>query len=353
MKKTHRRKLRCDSLESRLLMAGNITSSLDGGVLTLTGDQLDNLSFVNGTGVPGQVVVQPVATTIDGSTTPKTFNGVDSVVVNGNDGNDQFSFQNLAVTDLTINLGNGNDFMVTATQFGPNSVGVTGALVVDAGTGNDVVQLFRTFGDYDMTVNAGDGNDFVQTYSNSADTVTVNLGQGFDTLNTAYLTAFGVWTVHGGTESDLFSVITSSARDVAFFFGEDAADTLAFNANEFRQNVEFDAGAGNDTMFLRNSIVLHNVFARLGDGLDSAEFQNNSIDELHLDAGRDRDVVTVNANAVDLAILLMGSGDDDLTVTNNLVRDYALLDGGSGNNRLTRSGNLFRHVDIVNFQTIV
>jgi hypothetical protein len=334
-------------------MAGNITSSLNGGVLSLTGDQLDNLSFVNGTGVPGQVLVQPVATTIDGVAAPKTFNGVTSVAIIGQAGNDQFSMQNLNVTDLTIDLGAGNDFMVTGTQFGPNSVGVGGTLTVSAGPGNDIAQLFRAFVQGDINVDAGDGNDFVQTYTNSADDVTVNLGQGFDTLNTAYLTAFGIWTVRGGTESDLFSVITSSARDEAFFFGEDAADTLAFNANEFQQDVEFDGGAGNDTLFLRNSVVFRNVFARLGDGLDTADFQNNSADELHLDAGRDRDIVTVNANAVDLAILLMGSGDDDLTATNNLVRDYALLDGGSGFNKLTRSGNAFDAFDIVNFQTII
>jgi hypothetical protein len=355
MRKVTRRKLRCEMLEGRWMMAGNITSSITDGVLTLSGDQLDNLSFVNGTGVPGQVVVQPVATNVDGTPTPKTFNGITSLVINGNDGNDQFSMQNLAVTDLTIDLGNGNDFAVTATQFGPNSVSVTGDLNLLMGAGNDVVQLFRVFGDpsADLTVDAGNGNDFLQTYSNSFDTVTIDLGQGFDTLNTAYLTAFGVWKVNGGTESDLLSVITSSARDVAFFNGNDAADNLAFNANEFRVNVTLDGGAGNDTVSLRNSIVLHAVFARLGDGLDTANFQNNSAREVHLDAGRDRDIVTLNANAVDLAILLMGEGDDDLTVTNNLVRNYALLDGGLGINRLTRSGNAFKAFDIVNFQTIV
>jgi hypothetical protein len=352
MRKTLRRRLRIESLENRYLMAGNLTSSLDGGVLTLTGDALDNLSFVNGTGVPGQVIVQPVATTIDGQAAPKTFNGVESVVINSLDGNDQFSFQNLAVTNLTVLLGNGNDFAVTGTQFGPNSVGVTGTLTVEAGAGNDVIQLFRSFGDYDMVVNAGDGNDFIQTYSNSADTVTVNLGQGFDTLNTAYLTAFGVWHVDGGTEGDLFSVITSSAREEAFFFSGDGNDNLAFNANEFRKDVEFDAGAGNDNMFLRNSIVNIDVFTRLGSGLDTAEFRNNTVSDLHVDGGSDRDVVTVTANAVDLAFILMGSGDDDLTFTNNLVNDFALLDGGSGNDRLTRSGNL-GDIDIVSFETIV
>ena len=224
-----------------------------------------------------------------------------------------------------------------------------------SGAGNDVVQLFRVFGDpsADLTVDAGNGNDFLQTYSNSFDTVTIDLGQGFDTLNTAYLTAFGAWKVNGGTESDLFSIITSSARAGATFNGGDAADNLALNANEFRVNVTLDAGAGNDTVSLRNSIVLGNVFARLGDGLDTANFQNNSADEFHLDAGRDRDIVTLNANAVDLAILLMGEGDDDLTATNNLVRNYALLDGGLGINKLTRSGNAFKAFDIVNFQTVV
>jgi hypothetical protein len=344
-----RRKLRCEQLESRYLMAGNITSSLSGGVLTLTGDALDNLSFVNGTGVPNQIIAQPVATTIDGVAAPKTFNGVTAIVINSNDGNDQFSLQNVAVDDLTINLGNGNDFTVTATQFGPNSVGVTNAMTVDGGAGNDIIQLFRSFGGYDLTVNAGDGNDFIQTYSNSADEVTVNLGQGFDTLNTAYLTAFGVWKVNGGTEADLFSVITSSARDEAFFNGEDGNDNLAFNANEFRKDVEFDAGNGNDSFFLRNSIVLENVFIRLGQGLDTADLQNNSADEIHLNGGSDRDVVTINANAVDLLFVHLEGGDDSLTITNNLVRDFALLDGGSGNNTLVQGGNLFDDVDIINF----
>ncbi len=353
MRKSRHKKLRIESLENRYLMAGNITSSLEGGVLTLTGDALDNLSFVNGTGVPNQIIAQPVATTIDGVAANKIFNGVTAIVINANDGNDQFSLQNVAVTDLTINLGNGNDFTVTATQFGPNSVGVTNALTVDAGAGNDVIQLFRSFGGYDMTVNAGDGNDFIQTYSNSADQVTVNLGQGFDTLNTAYLTAFGVWTVNGGTESDLLSVITSSARDEAFFNGGDAADNLAFNANEFRKDVELDAGFGNDTLSFRNSIVSDNVFIRLGEGIDQANVQNNTADGFHLHGGTDRDVVTLNANAVDLLFVHLEAGDDELTVTNNLVNDFALLDGGSGNNKLTRSGNLFEVVDIVNFQTIV
>ena len=65
-----------EPLESRLLLAGNVTASVAGGSLFLTGDNLLN-DIVVKTPVAGQVRVESgaSATTINGGAGPVTFNG--------------------------------------------------------------------------------------------------------------------------------------------------------------------------------------------------------------------------------------------------------------------------------------
>src|SRR5262245_33792588 len=137
-------------LEARDNPNGTVTASVAGGILTLTGDDLDNSIAVEQTG-PGSFTVSGVNTTIQGG---PTFTGVAGIVANLADGNDVAALFGSVDQDLdglmdfilpgavTFNAGDGsNVFGLT----GSGKIEV-GALSYTGGDGPDVVQVFGGVG---------------------------------------------------------------------------------------------------------------------------------------------------------------------------------------------------------------
>src|SRR5687767_6284112 len=102
-------------LESRVAPAGLVTATFAGGILTLTGDNLDNT-------VTFQPVGQSVFQLIGSNGTTIALNGAAAAAIAVLDGD---------VTSLKAQMGLGNDFL--AFQL----VEVTGSVSVDGGAGND------------------------------------------------------------------------------------------------------------------------------------------------------------------------------------------------------------------------
>src|SRR3954469_7158413 len=91
-RKPNRRAFTFEGLENRSMMAGNITAAVIGGTLTLTGDATHNSVLVQQSG--NKWTVQGLGTTINGTTTIKSFTGVQGLLADLKTGNDVIRVSN-------------------------------------------------------------------------------------------------------------------------------------------------------------------------------------------------------------------------------------------------------------------
>lgn len=139
-------RLRVEALEDRATPAGNLTATVVGDVLTLTGDQFANQIQVRITKESAPSTASTVlvtgqgATTVDGQAS-KSFAGIRSARVNLRDGNDVLVADPAGDLDLarslTVDLGGGDNTLTLA----PGGKLSLGGLSVRAGDGADTVEL--------------------------------------------------------------------------------------------------------------------------------------------------------------------------------------------------------------------
>jgi len=169
-----RARLGLETLEDRLALSGNVTVSVSGGSLRITGDNNANgVMITQAPGVYGYTItgVSSDPTGVAGDTT--TVNGQTSVTVYG------------VRENFDIRLRGGNDFLFLNGAPGGvvNRVVVPDQLLVDAGDGNDRVQLSNTWVSSQTAINLGNGNDmFVTQNSTFVNNVAINGGSGFDRI---------------------------------------------------------------------------------------------------------------------------------------------------------------------------
>jgi hypothetical protein len=168
------RRLLVESLERRDTPAGTVTASVVGGVLTLTGDDLDNSIEVQQTG-PGAFTVSGVNTTIQGG---PTFTGVTSISADLADGNDIVSL----FSSVDLDTDGSADFILP------------GAVSINAGDGSNTLGLTAPgaikVGSFSYT--GGDGPDVVQVAggvgkgSKVTGNMSVAVGIGFNSQGPIY-----------------------------------------------------------------------------------------------------------------------------------------------------------------------
>src|SRR5262245_6466395 len=281
MRKTRSMRLRFEALERRSMLAGDVDATQEGDTLFLTGDDQNNFVILEGTGTAGQVtVVGADATTVNGSAAVLTFSGVENIIVDLNAGNDTLQANNLALTDFVITTDEGADLVqlgaFEAFAEGPDaaidstdSVGVSGLLQIDTGSGADLVETVRVFGAADWDINLGDSdgttnntdsrpeNDFAVALDDqififiaSGDVIDVNGGTGDDLTNVNYLTTAGVLVADGVTGNDVISVNGSVFNDTVSLFGGSGFDTVAVDFSRHDDGadafIEIDGGSEDD-----------------------------------------------------------------------------------------------------------
>jgi len=163
-----------ETLEDRLALSGNVIVSLSSGTLRIVGDNLSNgVMITQAPGVYGYTItgISSDPTGTAGDTT--TVNGLPAVTVYG------------VRENFDIRLRGGNDFLWL--NGGTPGVGtrvvVPDILAVDAGDGNDRVQLSNTVVSSQTAINLGNGNDmFVARDSLFVNNVAITGGSGFDRI---------------------------------------------------------------------------------------------------------------------------------------------------------------------------
>ena len=205
--KTKNRSLKCESLENRQLMAGNVTVNVEWNEVIVRGDskanqievfQLDNgayrISGLNGTTVNGKSFVDRTSSDRD----LRIFMGAgDDKVILGNN----FSRAAMIVEDLEIDMGTGLDGLAVAnvkhTDNQPmllrmggaenerdivsvQKVTSTNGIKIETGGGNDGVEVIKTSVKGKLDVNLGAGNDDLWLVDAFFASNNINGGSGSD-----------------------------------------------------------------------------------------------------------------------------------------------------------------------------
>lgn len=212
-----------ERLETRLLLAGNVSATLKGHTLKIIGDNEGNALEFSGDG--GTINVAGVdGTTVNGDA-GATFDGVTKVIVKMNGGDDHirvgtgidgFDFD----AAFKVDMGKGNDtFDINGDEANPHRFG--GDLSIDMGSGNDQLYSEATTYGGKVKVNLGSGNDIY--------------GTGADGTN---------------VYAQAVKVKLGSGNDDYFSYG-----------NEFQSTLKINGGSGSDGFITDNEFLPDNVFA--------------------------------------------------------------------------------------------
>jgi VCBS repeat-containing protein len=217
--RTHRlreRFLKFEPLESRAMLAGNITAFVSGGTLHLRGDSEDNEITIEQSASRSFTV-----SSRDGST---TINGQSEV-----------TFTRVR-KDLNISMGNGDD-VVELLGSEDDPLWVVNRLRVTTGNGDDQVLLSDVralrlnidTGSGNDTVNMGDGGNATGVYVTKESVI--HTGSGDDTLDISNSTFNRILVADMGGGTDETSVQGSVFKKTSYLRGNSGDDTLSRENN--------------------------------------------------------------------------------------------------------------------------
>lgn len=367
-----RSRLRFESLEQRLPLAGNVMAELVGSTLRLTGDHLGNEVVVAST-AGGKIAVIGQNTTINGSAAAfVTKKAVTSIIAILHGGNDAIGLSNRAqdyadarvfIDSLRFPLADPppTPFDVVALQTAIDNVaaGVTtfsipGSLTVATAAGDDAVGISGNVGG-SVTVNLGSANDCnglviggESSTSRIGRTVTVVGGSEND------IVALGNVTVVGSVSADLregsnwmiiSGDVTGSTIGSFKYKGGATTDVVGvLGPVTVRNDVRIDTGSrGEDSVGFYGSdaggavTVLGNVVVDTGTGSDgdTVDFVGEVRGTLSVTTGSGRDTVCVST-----AVGWISSDGSDPVPTVEVVGQSAIgrdlkISTGAGNDLIT------------------
>jgi hypothetical protein len=357
-----------EGLEPRELLAGNVSLSLAGGTLRITGD-----------GQANHVTIYQQAN--------GRFNvgGLDDEVFNTT------NTTNLLVRSITVNLGGGDDSVVIAAQpfleqGGPMlPASVIGAVTLNGGQGSDAMNVSvigRLIGqiplpNLSVTVdggsqNSGDQDDTVNLANTVTGLLNVNTYGGIDTVDLTNVMSLNA-TVNTGAGSDLVSATDVAALNSTVNLGSitesNTENALTIDGGLFGL-LSVNGTNGEETVALTNTVVglSLNIFTYGGDdgialtdvhtGLTPAEVRDlvgQLVTALDIDVsqlpfnyatlisrlpgtpgflnvmtGAGDDLVSLDAvTSTFMMSVLLDSGDDNLLAT-GVEADFAFFNGGIG-----------------------
>ncbi len=308
-------KLRVESLESRQMMAGDVTASLSGG----------NLYLTEAAGQAGQensvVISQLPGGEIRVSGNAQISNDNVSSLVNGH------AYQDFTVPgSLFVNFGGGNDRVIfsddpaTAPHFASVSInvaapeplvlarGITATNTSLKGPDADQVFIWNAVTTGNMTITTGRDHDWISMGSNIP---TGNLDIGGDLV------------INSGAGADTINIFTRQQHG-------------AHNVNiqAYSSLAETDA----DQVWLSNEVADNDILVRTGSGNDLVHLNNcTAFHDLNINAGAGNDTAELIGDlAVDKIMADLGDGNDTLSIDSLYYSNYAnvILSGGNGSDNL-------------------
>jgi len=401
-----RRQFLVEGLEPRCMLAGNVNVFVSGGTLFVQGDDADNAVIIQqeGNGVYGVVGLNFTDLGLD----TQGF-GDGATTINGQDAGGEPVFFSGVKNDINVDLRGGNDGLGIGNNvqalngLATDCFGI-GFLPVDEGGtavgGNDGVSQLQVAGTLsvprNLTVNLGDGNDFTAIDANVGTTkkgglVNINAGNGrngvafgnqegddfvgsnllisggngSDNACVSGATIRGLLLVSvGGGDGEIGQVVdlTNVGAGQAQILTSGGNDAITINNAGFDRDLTITTGSGDDTVSLNNFGAgdgdgparkqnnAGNVVIVTGDGNDEVSVTDFDVDSLTIDTGSGDDGIPQQTETEEVAALeeinaglfvvnggitrqltvVTGSGNDFATIAQLQAHDI-FVDTGSGN----------------------
>lgn len=322
-----RRPLRFDALEGRQLLAGNVTTNIWAGHLTLMGDAQANqiqitdspthfeITPLNGESINGLPAGQSASfskASFNGNVHVFLGSGNDKVVVSGIDwnrgvvvnsthGNNQTIVEGSKIGhDLSISSGDGADSVsVSRTEVAGLNYGVS----IGTGGGYDSVSVTNLTTMKDLKINAGHSTTQYGPVETKGVFVTDSSIVGNLEVRS---NANPGWGAH--TQVNLVRSTVGGTAQVTTGLGH---DSVLLHAMRVQKDVNMNTGAGDDSILLRHSRfggrpnplvkTPPKVTVLAGDGNDRVDVLDTVAQHMVLDGGRGRDVLAVqNASLISI-----------------------------------------------------
>ena len=307
-----------------------VTASFTGGVLSVSGDNLNNNMSIS-RNAAGQILVNGGAVTVTGGT--PTVANTSKIQVFGLGGNDTITISEVNGALPASNLfgGTGNDVLTSGSgndqlfgQAGNDTLlGKGGFDLLFGGTENDTItggdaddQAFGQSGDDRMIWNPGDDTDLNEG-AEGTDTVEVNGGNGTEQFTT---TANGTRVRFDRLDPAPFAIDIGTSESLVLNAngGDDRFSATGNLAALIKITV--DGGTGNDQLLGSNGVDL--ILG--GDGNDFVDGQQGN-DTGFLGAGTDT--------------FQWDPGDGNDTIEGQDGNDAMVFNGSAGNERMEASAN--------------
>jgi len=374
-----------EQLESRQLMA--VTTSLDRGTLTITGDDAADDIAIVGTSNPGELIITGRNGTLvngvaDGATTISGVSFSLEIALNG--GNDVLSMDNVFIAGwISIGTSDGDD-IVTLGQNG--EVSPARFLGIDSGDGNDrVVELnYSVFVGGDHFVRLGGGHDIATLVGTSAVGAVYSLSYAsgievFGDGGNDSILATGVTAVHkiqlaGGEGINSTALLFSAAREIGIWnqyeantAGIPGRSTVYLDTNYCQNRFSVDAGNVVISVF-RSQATSISVFLRGGN--NTVNLYGNAVNgppywaslgeagavlvgpRIHISGGSsetESDAVSLSYNVTDDLSVLLSGGNDSLFLAGNIFTGESTLNGEGGSNNIAEAYNYWAALTVQNF----
>jgi len=320
------RKLVVESLENRTLLAGNVTASLSGGSLYVTGDDQSNTISVESIGA-GNVQVRGFGTSVNGSPDAiKTFSVPGSIVIRMNDGDDLVRVTNLVIhVNLWVDLGPGtNEILTGQTAAGDNlrfagtpsgPLFVSANLGITGGVGNDRIFQSNVHVQGGGNLSAGDGDD--------------NLQLDRPTGSVANVEYSGLFQVYPGRGTDNLSINGLLVDDNMVVNDANGAAAISMNNMDVHGDLTMTTANIGDSINIQNANIDNVLTISSQGGYDNLTISVIA-DRLVIDAGGGNDQVHVSSSRINVMIPVLGAGADQLDLLSDTAgKIYAY--GSDGN----------------------
>lgn len=287
-------RLKVESLESRRLMAGDVSAALEGGFLRVEGDNLDNQIAISQTVAGDVVVAGQNGTLINGLASVRFVRpSLNALEVRMEGGNDTVTLRGVQVAnDMFVDLGAGND-RVTAPLNSPVLIGANASIY--GSEGNDIVQLAGAVVREDLFVDGG---------------------LGILNANLSSMTVDKMLSIVGDEANDIVAVSSSTVGmgvSIETKGGSDRVSLVNLGAFSLLVNTDSNAAIGADQVTMNQIRLIEDLGIFTGAGNDIVRLTDVSSGKVSvsLDEGNDR-LIATNVSAVTDAIFEGGAGFDIL-----------------------------------------
>lgn len=308
--------LASESLEPRLLLAGDVHASVWRGDLRIEGDNAANQIEIAPADGGGVQVVGLDGTRINGSEEPAVFFPGDDAVPD----------------DLRISTRGGADSVFV------RGIRVTDDLIVYAGSGDDRVEIDNVTAGDRIDLWPGSGNDFVQVVGRDSSTlptardILVYASSGDNIIGVNNVSVSRDIYIRSSRGNDVLLVQGSRAGDDMRLYGDTGDDIVAI----------LDSEVTDDTTLQTGPASLFSLFSTAPDR-DSALIMgstHNGRADLTLGPGHDF-LAVVNTSVRGRADVSAGSGDDRVGIERGDFGSSVQANGGQGTDGLLVTDSLF------------